>query len=482
LKLVPPQLESGQGTVLQLGRIETEGENMEYVALALAVAGMAFIQRTRPPPCTDPAVEEDQEFSNVAGNTGDVTAPVVHEDPRRQSQGRSKRCATLCYFDSAATARNHVGQPAKSSRVTTLNGLWRFELFNSFEQGWKQIHTCSTKHKLYDVVVPGSWQLQVVGDAPIYTNFKYIIPVDPPNVPIANPTGYYKREFTIDTNLLPGNDMYVSFGAVDSFFHLWINRQYVGFSKDSRLSADFNITKYLAHTALPDSVGSELEGPSEVTVLLEVLVLRYSDGHYLEDQDMFNLSGIFRDVLLYAVSAQVSLCDFTWRQEGDADTRSTTVTVDAYVKQRLADATEGVDESRGRVRSWDYAIQAQLFDEGVLVSSSYPVAASLRGLVQQNSTKTAEFNPPQPTFVFEKSNIATPLCSATAPFQSHDTRADAEETEQDLHLSDLQEEGYFVRKLSLKLALPEHQCHSWSAERPYVYTLVVNLLSLQGIL
>jgi beta-galactosidase/beta-glucuronidase len=454
---------------------------MEYVALALAVAGMAFIQRTRPPPCTDPDVEEDQEILNVVNDNGDVTAHVVHTNPRRQSQGRSKHCAKLCYFDSIAIARSHVGQPAQSSRVTSLNGLWRFELFNTFEEGWKQVHSCSTKHKQYDVVVPGSWQLQVVGDAPIYTNFKYIIPVDPPNVPTANPTGYYKREFTIDTNLLPGNDMYVSFGAVDSFFHLWINRQYVGFSKGSRLSADFNITKYLAHTALPDSVGSELEGPSEITVLLEVLVLRYSDGHYLEDQDMFNLSGIFRDVLLYAVPAQVSLCDFTWRQESDADTRSTTITVDAYVKQRLTDATGGADEGRGRARAWDYAIQAQLFDEGVLVSSSYPASASLRGLAHHNSAKTAEFNPPQPTFVFEKSHIATPLCSATAPFQSHDMRSDVEETEQDLHLSDLQEEGYFIRKLSLKLALPEHQCHSWSAERPYVYTLVVNLLSLQGI-
>jgi beta-galactosidase len=107
-----------------------------------------------------------------------------------------------------------------------------------------------------------------------------------------NPVGSYRRDFEVPAKW-NGQDIFLKFDAVDSFFYLWVNGEYVGFSKDSRNPAEFNVTKFVK--------------PGKNMVALEVY--RYSDAAYLEDQDMFRLSGIARSVWLLA-RPKTRICDF----------------------------------------------------------------------------------------------------------------------------------------------------------------------------
>ena len=147
------------------------------------------------------------------------------------------------------------------------------------------------------ITVPSSWQAWGANGkggwgVPLYTNQAYPFLPDAPrvmgtppkkftNYSQRNPVGSYRRNFTLSQEELQ-DDVFLKFDGVDSFFYLWVNGKYVGFSKDSRSPAEFNVSKYVK--------------AGENTVALEVY--RYSDGSYLEDQDMFRLSGIFRDTWL----------------------------------------------------------------------------------------------------------------------------------------------------------------------------------------
>ncbi|RTF05205.1 beta-galactosidase, partial [Serratia marcescens] len=140
------------------------------------------------------------------------------------------------------------------------------------------------------LAVPGNWQLAGY-DAPIYTNVRYPFPVDPPRVPEDNPTGCYSRTFSVDPAWLAAGQTRVIFDGVNSAFYLWCNGHWVGYSQDSRLPAEFDLSPWLQ--------------PGENR--LAVMVLRWCDGSYLEDQDMWRMSGIFRDVsLLHKPAAHLS--------------------------------------------------------------------------------------------------------------------------------------------------------------------------------
>ncbi len=157
--------------------------------------------------------------------------------------------------------------------------------------------------------MPGNWQLQPrpqyegpddapgarqgYKDFPIYTNVVYPFPATPPFVPAENPTGCYRTAFAVDP-AWEGRSVFLHFEGVDSAFYVWINGEEAGYSQDSRLPAEFDITRYLR--------------PGENT--LAVQVMRWSDASYVEDQDMWLLSGIHRDVTLYAKPA-VRLEDFS---------------------------------------------------------------------------------------------------------------------------------------------------------------------------
>ncbi|MEP8854697.1 beta-galactosidase [Enterobacter hormaechei] len=169
-------------------------------------------------------------------------------------------------------------KPSLSKRL--LNGVWRFSFFPAPEQ----VPETWLTDDLADAVempVPSNWQMEGF-DTPIYTNVTYPINVNPPYVPAENPTGCYSLTFDMEDAWLCSGQTRIIFDGVNSAFHLWCNGQWVGYSQDSRLPAEFDLSAVLR--------------PGQNR--LAVMVLRWCDGSYLEDQDMWRMSGIFRDVSL----------------------------------------------------------------------------------------------------------------------------------------------------------------------------------------
>lgn len=194
--------------------------------------------------------------------------------------------------DAAAAHFQHTAQPG-GSRLTSLNGSdWAFRLFDKPEAVPEDFHAAAFDASGWGKIeVPGNWETQGHG-TPIYTNFKYPWPVEPPFVPAENPTGCYRRVFQLDDLDLPSDwedsrRVFLLFEAVGSAFYCWLNGSWVGYSQDSCLPAEFDVTPLLE--------------PGEN--VLAVQVMRWSDGSYLEDQDHWWLSGISRDVVLLAKPA-----------------------------------------------------------------------------------------------------------------------------------------------------------------------------------
>lgn len=178
--------------------------------------------------------------------------------------------------------------------VKSLNGKWKFKWSPDPSRRPATFFRPAFDASSWDeIAVPGNWQTQGYG-TPLYTNIVYPFKVDPPRVmgtpPKAytnsdarNPVGSHLRNFVVPADW-KDRPLFLQFEGVDSAFYLWVNGEKVGYSQDSRTPAVFDISKHVK------------EGENK----LAVEVYRYSDGSYLEDQDMFRLSGIFRDVNLYA--------------------------------------------------------------------------------------------------------------------------------------------------------------------------------------
>ena len=220
------------------------------------------------------------------------------QDFTRMSFGREPTRAAFAPFADERAALAIL--PWKSSRQICLDSEteWKFNWVKEpslrpvgFEKPEYDVSSWAT------IKVPCSWQaMGATGKGgwgtPVYTNIKYPFAFDPPYVMSEppkeytsyaerNPVGSYRRDFEVPRDW-KGDRVFMKLDGVDSFYYLWINGKYVGFTKDSRTSAEYEIT--------------DLVRPGRNTVALEVY--RYSDGSYFEDQDMFRLSGIFRSVWL----------------------------------------------------------------------------------------------------------------------------------------------------------------------------------------
>jgi beta-galactosidase len=198
------------------------------------------------------------------------------ENPLVTGHNRMAGHSPLNAYPSAEDAH-----PGMSAARHSLNGDWDFVLYGrpelaqaNFFESDKPVPTGQT------ISVPGNWQCQGY-DQPIYTNVQYPFPVNPPHVPADNPTGGYARNFALSAEDLERQTRII-FDGVNSAFHLWCNGHWVGYSQDSRLPAEFDLSPFVR------------AGDNRIAVM----VLRWSDGSYLEDQDMWWLSGIFRDVTL----------------------------------------------------------------------------------------------------------------------------------------------------------------------------------------
>jgi beta-galactosidase/beta-glucuronidase len=173
-----------------------------------------------------------------------------------------------------------------------LNGMWKFYYSPSPQEAPADFFEEGYDVTAWDSIeVPSSWQFKGYG-YPHYTNINYPFPVDPPHVPTENPTGCYRREFTLPAVWMDRR-LVLRFEGVDSAFHVWVNGQEVGYSQVSRMPSEFDISSFVR--------------PGKNT--LSVRVYQWSDGSYLEDQDMWWLSGIFRDVYLLA-RPKVHIDDF----------------------------------------------------------------------------------------------------------------------------------------------------------------------------
>lgn len=162
-----------------------------------------------------------------------------------------------------------------------LNGNWKFHYANSPIESPSDFYKedyCTDEWSTINV--PSHWQLNGYGN-PHYTNVRYPFPVEPPYIPSENPTGAYKRTFYLTKEAL-SNKLHLMFEGVDSSFHIWINEQLVGYSQGSRLPSEFDITPFVK------------EGENSIAVR----VYQWSEASYIEDQDMWWLSGIFRDVYI----------------------------------------------------------------------------------------------------------------------------------------------------------------------------------------
>jgi beta-galactosidase/beta-glucuronidase len=310
------------------------------------------------------------------------------ENPLLLSRNREPARATLVpYADLDSALR---GEREASPYFRLLNGDWDFyyapgptAVPAGFEQpgfaadGWRPIP------------VPSNWQLHGYG-RPNYTNVAYPFPVDPPHVPQDNPVGLYRRSFGLPA-AWEGRQIFLNFGGVDSAFYVWVNGHPAGYSQGAHLPSEFNITLHL----------------QPGVNLVVVQVFQWSDGSYLEDQDMWRLSGIFRDVTLMAAPA-VRLRDARVRTTFDANYHAAVIDLRAWVRNEQVEASSEI------------TVIARLLDAAGLVVFEQPLGAA--GSVPAGS------------------------------------------------------------EVELDVAVPITEPHAWSAEDPYLYTLLLALSSSEGLL
>ena len=176
---------------------------------------------------------------------------------------------------------NLVEHREESDRMQLLNGTWKFQYFNSIYDVQESFFEKDYDTENFDEIqVPSVWQMAGY-DTHQYTNIRYPFPFDPPYVPQDIPCGTYAHTFVYhkDEN---APKAFLNFEGVDSCFYVWINGSYVGYSQVSHMTSEFDITDLLR------------DGENSIAVL----VMKWCDGSYLEDQDKFRMSGIFRDVYI----------------------------------------------------------------------------------------------------------------------------------------------------------------------------------------
>ena len=243
----------------------------------------------------------------------------------------------------------------KDSRFyRSLNGNWKFNWANKPADRpldfYKPDYDVST-WKL--IPVPSNWQMHGYG-IPIYLNVRYPFPPNPPYIPHDyNPVGSYRRQFTIP-NDWKDRRIFLHFDGVKSACYLWINGRKVGYSQDSMTPAEFDITQYLK------------SGDN----ILAVEVYRWSDGSYLEDQDMWRLSGIYRNVYLFA-TPQVHIRDFF--VQTDLDDSYTDATL--KIRPRITNYTDQ------DVEGW--TIEAQLYDPNKEPVLTEPLTRTVSSIINE---------------------------------------------------------------------------------------------------
>jgi beta-galactosidase len=242
--------------------------------------------------------------SPVAHDGGGQSVPTNDwENPRVSGINTERPHATFVPFPSREEALRL--RPDQSPNVLSLNGRWKFQWSpRPADRPLAFFRTDFDDATWGDIAVPGTMEWQGHGK-PLYIDEGYTFKADPPRVPADdNPVGSYRRTFDLPAPW-QGREVFIHFAGVSSAFYLWVNGERVGYSEDSRTPAEFDITRFVR--------------PGRNVVAAEVY--RYSDGSYLECQDFWRLSGIFRDVFLLS-TPQTHIRDFWARASLDKSYRA----------------------------------------------------------------------------------------------------------------------------------------------------------------
>ena len=189
--------------------------------------------------------------------------------------------ARAYYIPASKRMDNLVEHREESDRMQLLNGTWKFQYFNSIYDIQDSFFEKNYDTENFDEIqVPSVWQMAGY-DTHQYTNIRYPFPFDPPYVPQDIPCGAYVHNFEYSRDE-KASKAFLNFEGVDSCFYVWINGSYVGYSQVSHMTSEFDVTDVL----------------QDGTNTVAVLVMKWCDGSYLEDQDKFRMSGIFRDVYI----------------------------------------------------------------------------------------------------------------------------------------------------------------------------------------
>ena len=209
-----------------------------------------------------------------------MTVPTYHKDHSALHVGCEPPRAYFIPFENAEKAD---GPRTSSTFFKTHCGEWSFRYFSRFEDVGLDFAADLDSSGFDKITVPSCWQTYTnrCYDAPLYSNERYPFPTDPPHVPEENPCGVYVRHFTLE-EAFTNRKVYLNFEGVASCFYVFINGEFTGYSQVSHCTSEFDVTSFVK--------------AGENTIA--VLVVKWCDGSYLEDQDFFRLSGIFREVYL----------------------------------------------------------------------------------------------------------------------------------------------------------------------------------------
>ena len=242
------------------------------------------------------------------------------QDPEINAVNRAPMHANYFAYESTEAAIKGIKE--KSSNFMTLNGTWKFNWVANADARPTDFWQPEFNDKGWNTMpVPGVWELNGFGD-PIYVNVGYAwreqFRNNPPQVPtVNNHVGSYRREITVPAHW-KGKEIIAHFGSVTSNMYLWVNGKYVGYSEDSKMEAEFNLTPYLK--------------PGQKN-LIAFQVFRWCDGTYLEDQDFFRYSGVGRDCYLYA-RGKKQIADIRITPDLDAQYQNGSLAINLTTKGR----------------------------------------------------------------------------------------------------------------------------------------------------
>jgi beta-galactosidase len=272
-----------------------------------------------------------KRYSKYEGIAFTEKEPRDWENPEMFNQNRETPHATMISFPDELSALE--ADKLNSPNYISLDGIWKFNYVDSPDKRPYWFFKDDYDVRDWDdIEVPSNWQMKGY-DVPIYVNITYPFEMNPPYIPHSwNPVGSYKRTFKVPDEW-NNKEVFLHFGAVSSAFYVWVNEQLVGYSEDSKVPAEFNITRYL----------------KKGNNTLAVEVYRWSDGSYLEDQDFFRLSGIQRSVFLHA-RPKTYISDFFAVGDIENNYKDGLLKLDVSLKTTNPDAK-------------DYIVEASIFED-----------------------------------------------------------------------------------------------------------------------